>query len=91
MEFIGAYWWVWLLMVVISGAYASCEVIKRKKITVILTAERMAKCEHMEVTDEFDQYYASIAPFFIATIVCCVSGGIFILSVVVNLFNYFVP
>lgn len=83
MEFIGAYWWLWLLLMLIFGTYAVHNQLKRIKKMMDKDLSGDAK------KDIFRSAFSGMGSVILVGALAMGAWGLFLLSVVINLIAHF--
>lgn len=78
MDFIGAYWWLWLVVMVVFGAYALYNQLKRVKGIV-------NKGFSGDMGGALGSFQSGIGSFIVASVLTSGSGILLLLSIIINL------
>lgn len=82
MEFIGAYWWLWLVLMLVFETYAAYNQIKRIR-------EFADKGLPEDVDGAGGSFLSGIGSFILAGALTAVFGLLLVLSIIINLIEYF--
>lgn len=81
MEFIGVYWWAWLIGMVIFGGYAIYNQVKRIKGMMVGGFSR-------DINLAFSSFRSGILSMVVSLVIAGISSILLLLSVIINLIIY---